>query len=55
MAAKTRVKRGEAGWVLEDNHSMNRGLEAMGGRIVKRCRLYERLLENLAVDAGASR
>jgi GNAT superfamily N-acetyltransferase len=54
MAANTRVKRGEAGWVLEDNHSMNRGLEAMGGRIVKRCRLYERLLEDSAVDAGAS-
>jgi GNAT superfamily N-acetyltransferase len=54
MAARTRVKRGEAGWVLEDNDSMNRGLEAMGGRIVKRCRLYERLLEDSAVDPGAA-
>jgi GNAT superfamily N-acetyltransferase len=54
MAAKTRVKRGEAGWILEDNHSMNRGLEAMGGRIVKRCRIYERLLQDTAGNgAGA--
>lgn len=44
MAAKTRIKQGEAGWILEANHSMNRGLEAMGGRIVKRYRVYERLL-----------
>lgn len=35
---------GEAGWILENNHSMNRGLEAMGGRIVKRYRVYERML-----------
>jgi GNAT superfamily N-acetyltransferase len=53
MAAKTRVKRGEAGWILEENHSMNRGLEAMGGRIVKRYRIYERLLDEQAADAGA--
>jgi len=24
---------------------MNRGVEAMGGHIIKRCRIYERLLE----------
>jgi GNAT superfamily N-acetyltransferase len=47
MAAKTRIKHGEAGWILETNHSMNRGLEAMGARIVKRCRVYERSLEEL--------
>jgi hypothetical protein len=35
---------GEAGWILESNRSMNRGLEAMGSRIVKRCRVYERML-----------
>jgi GNAT superfamily N-acetyltransferase len=45
MAAATRVTHGEAGWILEDNSSMNRGLEAMGGVTVKRCRVYERLLE----------
>ena len=33
---------GEAGWILEDNEAMNRGLEAMGGEIVKRYRVYER-------------
>jgi hypothetical protein len=27
---------------------MNRGLEAMGGRLVKRWRVYERLLEGTA-------
>jgi GNAT superfamily N-acetyltransferase len=45
MAAKTGVSHGEAGWILETNTSMNRGLEAMGGRIIKRCRVYERLLD----------
>ncbi len=54
MAAKTRVTRGEAGWVLETNNSMNRGLEAMGGRIVKRCRIYEQLLEDTGVDAASA-
>jgi GNAT superfamily N-acetyltransferase len=43
-AARTGLTHGEAGWVLESNRSMNRGLEAMGGRIVKRCRIYEREL-----------
>ncbi|MHB1469143.1 MAG: hypothetical protein ACYCU0_01590 [Solirubrobacteraceae bacterium] len=35
---------GEMGWILESNKSMNRGMEAMGGRIVKRYRIYEREL-----------
>jgi hypothetical protein len=35
---------GEAGWILEDNKAMNRGLEAMGGRVIKRYRVYERAL-----------
>ena len=30
------------GWILETNRRMNRGMEAMGGRIVKRYRIYER-------------
>jgi GNAT superfamily N-acetyltransferase len=51
MAAKTRQKAGEAGWILESNSAMNRGLEAMGGRIVKRWRVYERLLR-APVDDG---
>ncbi len=37
---------GEASWILETNRSMNRGLEAMGGHIVKRHRVYERLLDS---------
>jgi len=39
------IKFGEMGWILETNTSMNRAIEAMGGRIVKRYRVYERLLE----------
>jgi GNAT superfamily N-acetyltransferase len=44
-AARARQTRGEAGWILEDNEAMNRGLEAMGGNIVKRYRVYERALQ----------
>jgi len=51
MAAATRIEFGEAGWILENNSSMNRGLEAMGGRVAKRCRIYERLLEDGAEPA----
>jgi GNAT superfamily N-acetyltransferase len=43
--ASGRIDRGEAGWILETNSSMNRGLEAMGGRVVKRCRIYDLPLE----------
>ncbi|MCW3068528.1 MAG: hypothetical protein JWL67_1153 [Solirubrobacterales bacterium] len=35
---------GEMGWILETNTAMNRGMEAMGGRIVKRYRVYDRVL-----------
>ena len=45
IAERTPRHRGEASWILETNTAMNRGLEAMGGRIVKRWRVYERLLE----------
>jgi GNAT superfamily N-acetyltransferase len=44
-AERSRQKAGEASFILEVNTSMNRGLEAMGGRLVKRWRVYERLLE----------
>ena len=44
-AAATRPQTGgEMGWILETNTAMNRGMEAMGGRIVKRYRVYERAL-----------
>jgi hypothetical protein len=39
-----RIKGGETGWVLETNRAMNRGMEAMHGRIVKRYRVYHRSL-----------
>jgi hypothetical protein len=42
LAERTPYKWGEMGWILETNHAMNRGMEAMGGRIVKRYRVYER-------------
>jgi hypothetical protein len=32
------------GWILETNKNMNRAMEAMGGRIVRRFRVYERTL-----------
>jgi GNAT superfamily N-acetyltransferase len=44
MASVTRQKWGEMGWILETNDAMNRGMEGMGGRRVKRYRVYERSL-----------
>jgi hypothetical protein len=41
MAQATPQKWGEMGWILESNRAMNRGMEAMGGRVVKRYRVYE--------------
>jgi GNAT superfamily N-acetyltransferase len=35
-------KWGEMGWILETNRNMNRAMEAMGGRIVRRYRVYGR-------------
>jgi GNAT superfamily N-acetyltransferase len=43
-AAVRPQKGGEMGWILETNTAMNRGMEGMGGRIVKRYRIYEREL-----------
>jgi GNAT superfamily N-acetyltransferase len=43
-AATTPQSGGEMGWILETNTAMNRGMEAMGGRVVKRYRVYERAL-----------
>jgi len=42
MASATPQKWGEMGWILETNTNMNRAMEAMGGRIVRRYRVYER-------------
>jgi GNAT superfamily N-acetyltransferase len=42
MAAVTPQKWGEMGWILETNKNMNKAMEAMGGRVVRRFRVYER-------------
>jgi GNAT superfamily N-acetyltransferase len=36
--------RAETGWILETNEPMNRAMEALTGKIVKRYRVYEKLL-----------
>ena len=38
------VPGGETGWILETNEPMNRAMEGMGGKIVKRYRMYEKAL-----------
>ncbi|HMJ36793.1 MAG TPA: hypothetical protein VK501_23010 [Baekduia sp.] len=43
-ARHPRIKGGEMGWILETNRAMNRGMEAMNGRVVKRYRVYGREL-----------
>ena len=40
-ARVTPQKWGEMGWILQTNRAMNRGMEAVGGKIVKRFRVYE--------------
>jgi hypothetical protein len=40
-AERVRQDHGEAGWILETNEAMNRGLEAMSAEIVKKYRVYE--------------
>jgi GNAT superfamily N-acetyltransferase len=38
------VMSADQGWILETNKPMNRAMEGMGGKIVKRYRLYEKTL-----------
>jgi GNAT superfamily N-acetyltransferase len=45
LAARTPIKWGEMGWILETNRSMNRGMEAMNGRKVKTYRVFQRALD----------
>ena len=42
QAATLGVIRGEAGWILEDNHLMLRALKEMGAHAYKRYRLYQK-------------
>ncbi len=43
-AERTGVIGGTMGWILENNRPMNKSLEALGGTVIKRFRLYERTL-----------
>ena len=36
------------GWILETNEAMNRAMEGMGGKIVRRYRIFERELDGAA-------
>jgi GNAT superfamily N-acetyltransferase len=45
-AERTPQKGGEMGWILETNEAMNRAMEGMGGKVTRRYRIYERLLES---------
>ena len=45
-ARHPKIHGGEMGWILESNEAMNRGMEMMGGRVVKRYRLYERVFSS---------
>ena len=40
---KRDMPRVETGWILETNEPMNRAMEALTGRIIKRYRIYERV------------
>ena len=53
-AERTPQGGGEMGWILETNTAMNRGMEAMGGSVVKRYRVYERPLGSGGAAAAAS-
>jgi len=44
---------GEMGWILESNKSMNRAMEGMGGTVVRRYRLYERVFEDAAPEEAS--
>jgi hypothetical protein len=38
------IEGGEMGWILETNGTMNRAMEGMGGKVVKKYRVYEKPL-----------
>ncbi len=43
-AAPGKIEGGEMGWILETNGPMNRAMEGMGGKVVKKYRLFEKAL-----------
>ncbi len=38
------IEGGEMGWILETNGPMNRAMEGMGGKVIKRYRIFEKAL-----------
>jgi GNAT superfamily N-acetyltransferase len=38
------IEGGEMGWILETNGPMNRAMEGMGGKVIKKYRVYEKAL-----------
>ena len=55
QAQRGRIRWAETGWILETNDPMNRAMEGMGGKIVKRYRLFEKLLPRGSQPAAAER
>ena len=43
-AERTPQNGGEMGWILETNRAMNRAMEGMGGKVVRRYRLYDKAM-----------
>ena len=43
-AERTNQKKGETGWILETNKSMNRAMERMGDKVARTYRVYEKPL-----------
>ena len=39
------IDHGEAGWILEDNWGMRRGMEKMGAHVLKTYRVYGKELD----------
>ncbi len=39
------IEGGEMGWILETNKPMNRAMEGMGGTVVKKYRIYEKVIQ----------
>ena len=42
------------GWILETNKAMNRAMEGMGGRVVRRFRIYGKDLDGSGEPALAA-
>jgi ribosomal protein S18 acetylase RimI-like enzyme len=55
MASATPQTWGEMGWILETNTNMNRAMEAMGGRVVRRYRIYQRELGKTPLSTALPR